>query len=60
MYIAKYLKQIPPKEWYHNRLIHNKYDLTVAYYLVRNEILPPKEWKHTLKEKLLKYRSLSY
>ena len=40
MYLAR-SNIIPPKEWYHNPLLYNKYKETVAIYL-SFKIIPPK------------------
>ena len=38
-------KIIPPKQWYHDRVLGGDYHHTVACYLVENMIVPPKEWE---------------
>ena len=35
MYIAKYLKQVPPREWCHDALLKDNDDDTVAMYLAK-------------------------
>lgn len=44
--LLAYHKIIPPKLLYHNPLLKNKYDDTVAAILARYGIIPPKQWEH--------------
>ena len=37
-----------PKEWHHDSLIHNNNNITVAIYLLNNNIIPSKEWCYDL------------
>ena len=35
---------IPPKQWHHDPLLKDNGGLTVALFLISNDISPPKEW----------------
>lgn len=39
---------IPPKEWYHDPLLKDINDNTVAIILSSEGIIPPKEWIHDM------------
>ena len=47
MYLASN-KILPPKEWYHNPLLINEHNGTVAVILINKGVLPPKEWEHII------------
>ena len=51
---------IPPKEWYHNRLLCNNIHHTVAYYLIRSYMLPPKEWEHVFRREDINFAQYIY
>ena len=48
MYIARYLGQVPPKELYHDPLLKNKDDETVAMISASRGTIPSKEWMHDI------------
>ena len=45
MFIARDLKKVPPKEWYHDPNLTTTYDVSVEQFLTVNDINVPDKWK---------------